>query len=205
MPASSEASSLGVHRCLRIVTESLSALLLLSSIALTSFGAFMLYWWKRGDETQAHPVPGYIYLVLALGCAASTSNALSYIGACSRSVFLLSISFWTVLLVLLLEAALAGVLFFSPALLDTVVCPPLDAACLEHRQPVQRPLCARRSCSCRRVRGASAYAAGAPLAAAQHKAAVQPRAGHRWRLLGARRAEEVPSGGERLAKREGFA
>ena len=35
MPASSEASSLGVHRCLRIVTESLSALLLLSSIALT--------------------------------------------------------------------------------------------------------------------------------------------------------------------------
>ena len=171
MPASSEASSLGVHRCLRIVAESLSALLLLSSIALTvctscpracvlcacafhaseidseqrfsvlnsrcptpacqSFGAFMLYWWKRGDETQAHPVPGYIYLVLALGCAASTSNALSYIGACSRSVFLLSISFWTVLLVLLLEAALAGVLFFSPALLDTVVCPPLDAACLE--------------------------------------------------------------------------
>ena len=35
MPASSEASSLGVHRCLRIVAESLSALLLLSSIALT--------------------------------------------------------------------------------------------------------------------------------------------------------------------------
>jgi hypothetical protein len=164
----SSSPGLGVDRCLRILAETLTSLLLLSSIALAvpvnlclpckfplfsrlpllvslvpqlcsnaavsvrqSFGAFMLYEWKHGDETQALSVPGYIYLVLFLGLAGSLSNALSYCGACSRSICLLSASLFMVLVVLLLEAALAGVLFYDPALIDTKVCPPDDSACLD--------------------------------------------------------------------------
>ena len=56
------------------------------SPACQSFGAFMLYWWKRGDETQAHPVPGYIYLVLALGCAASIESFISSMSPSRRAM-----------------------------------------------------------------------------------------------------------------------
>jgi len=94
-----------------------------------SFGGFMLYEWKRGDATQAHAVPGYIYLVISLGAVASVSNALGYVGACSRSVCLLSASLGMVLLVLLLQGALALVLFYDPSLVDTPLCPPDDDAC----------------------------------------------------------------------------
>ena len=96
-----------------------------------SFGAFMLYEWKKGDATQAFAVPGYIYLVLVLGGMASFSNCLSYMGACSRSVCLLSASTSMVLCVLLLEGALALVLFYNPSLVDSKVCPADDTACLE--------------------------------------------------------------------------
>jgi len=91
----------------------------------------MLYEWKKGDATQAYAVPGYIYLVLVLGGMASFSNCLSYMGACSRSVCLLSASTSMVLCVLLLEGALALVLFYKPSLVDSKVCPVDDAACLE--------------------------------------------------------------------------
>ena len=94
-----------------------------------SFGGFMLYEWKRGDATQAHAVPGYIYLVISLGAVASVSNALGYVGACSRSVCMLSTSLGMVLLVLLLQGALALVLFYDPSLVDTPLCPPDDEAC----------------------------------------------------------------------------
>ena len=90
----------------------------------------MLYEWRKGEETQLHAVPGYIYLVLVLGSAASVSNAMSYMGACSRSVCLLSASLCLVFVVLLLEAVLALILFYDPALVDNKVCPPDDAACL---------------------------------------------------------------------------
>jgi len=103
----------------------------LTAGAVQSFGAFMLYEWKRGDETQAYAVPGYIYLVLGLGVAASISNALSYIGACVRSVCLLSTSLCALLFVLLLEMGLAAVLFYEPSLVDTKVCLPDDTACLQ--------------------------------------------------------------------------
>ena len=53
----------------------------------------MLYEWRKGGETQAYDVPGYIYLILGLGVAGSISNALSYIGACSRSVCLILLFF----------------------------------------------------------------------------------------------------------------
>ena len=91
----------------------------------------MLHEWKRGDETQGHAVPGYIYLVLVLGAAASVGNALGFLGACSRSVCLLSFSLGIVLPTLLLEGALALVLLYNPSLVDTQVCPPGDAACLQ--------------------------------------------------------------------------
>lgn len=132
MPASnaSESVDVGVNRCLRMSAETLTSLLFLSSISLTSFGGFMLYEWRKGEETQLHAVPGYIYLVLVLGIAASVSNAMSYMGACSRSVCLLSASLCLVFVVLLLEAVLALILFYDPALVDNKVCPPDDAACL---------------------------------------------------------------------------
>jgi hypothetical protein len=95
-----------------------------------SFGAFMIYEWRKGGETQAHAVPGYIFLILGLGGAGSISNALSYIGACSRSVCLMSTSLCVMLCVLLLEIALCAVLFYAPSMVDTKVCPPDDAACL---------------------------------------------------------------------------
>ena len=90
----------------------------------------MLYEWRKGGETQAYDVPGYIYLILGLGVAGSISNALSYIGACSRSVCLMSTSLCVLLCVLLLEIALSAVLFYKPSLVDTTVCPPDDATCL---------------------------------------------------------------------------
>ena len=52
----------------------------------------MLYEWKQGDDTQTHAVPGYIYLVLMLGSTASVANAMSYMGACARSICLLTVS-----------------------------------------------------------------------------------------------------------------
>eukprot|EP00277_Geminigera_cryophila_P042926 CAMPEP_0173082244 /NCGR_PEP_ID=MMETSP1102-20130122/18080_1 /TAXON_ID=49646 /ORGANISM="Geminigera sp., Strain Caron Lab Isolate" /LENGTH=248 /DNA_ID=CAMNT_0013957633 /DNA_START=8 /DNA_END=751 /DNA_ORIENTATION=- len=129
--SASSFSDAGANRCLRMTSETLSSLLFLSSVALTSFGAFMLYEWRRGDATQTHAVPGYVYLILVLGGAASASNALSYIGACSRSVCLISTSMMLVVGVLLLEVALALVLCYDPSLVDNVVCPPEDTACLE--------------------------------------------------------------------------
>lgn len=116
--------SASAHCCLQLTCR------VCALVAWQSFGGFMLYEWRRGEETQLHAVPGYIYLVVVLGSVASFSNAMSYMGACSRSVCLLSASLYMVLVVLLLEAVLALVLFFDPALVDNEVCPPDDAACL---------------------------------------------------------------------------
>ena len=91
----------------------------------------MLYEWKQGDDTQTHAVPGYIYLVLMLGSTASVANAMSYMGACARSICLLTVSLGMLLFVLLLEAALALTLIYNPSLVDTEVCLPDDAACIE--------------------------------------------------------------------------
>jgi hypothetical protein len=157
MPSSlthSAVSSVGLDKCLRMTSEILSSVQFLSSIALTvcflstflrtthifqcadrlfyaqSFGAFMLYEWKQGDDTQTHAVPGYIYLVLMLGSMASVANAMSYMGACARSICLLTVSLGMLLFVLLLEAALALTLIYNPSLVDTEVCLPDDAACI---------------------------------------------------------------------------
>jgi len=70
-----------------------------------SYGSYLLQNWTADAKTSKYPVPPYIWLVVAFGAAAFLANLMSALGACCRSLCLLSwgasisetILFWQVL------------------------------------------------------------------------------------------------------------
>mmetsp|Transcript_39520 Transcript_39520/g.124322 ORF Transcript_39520/g.124322 Transcript_39520/m.124322 type:complete len:229 (-) Transcript_39520:230-916(-) len=117
-------------KCLRVTGESLSTFLFLTSVALLTFGIFLYIKWESDETTSSHPIPGYIYLIMSVGGSASLGNLVGYMGACSRSSLVLSCSVWFLFVVVLCELSLSLVLLLNPSLIDTVVCPEGDEACI---------------------------------------------------------------------------
>ena len=116
--------------CLRVVTLSLSGILVCSSVVLMSFGAFLLKTWLAGPSTSKEAVPNYIWLILGFGAASCVANVLGCFGTCCRSLCLLSWSASISDMILFWQVLLAALLFLHPASVDTQICPPDDSACL---------------------------------------------------------------------------
>jgi hypothetical protein len=73
------------------MAEFFSSILLLCSIAMLAFGAFMLYKWKNDSQTADVMIPGYVLGMVVLGGAMTFSNLLGFLGACTNVRFCLAV------------------------------------------------------------------------------------------------------------------
>ncbi|KAJ1474960.1 hypothetical protein T484DRAFT_1830297 [Baffinella frigidus] len=80
----------------------------------------------------------YIYILVALGAWSALANVLGYCGACAGSRTCLTLSCWSLALILVAEGTVALILIFDPALINsavTALCPTGDAACIDKIGP----------------------------------------------------------------------
>jgi hypothetical protein len=75
----------------RMIAEFFSSILLLCSIAVLTFGAFMLYKWRNDVQTANLTIPGYILGMVVLGGAMTLSNVLGFLGSCTNVRFCLAV------------------------------------------------------------------------------------------------------------------